>query len=46
MAVKADGWFLAIFHDISILCMEGVLVHDSVGEGVARMCGCLNTTGM
>ena len=42
----AGGWFLVIFHALSLLCIEGVVVHGSVGGCVGRLCRCLCTAGM
>ena len=44
VAVGADGWFLVIFHGLSILCMEDVSAHG--GGCVGLLCECLRSAGM
>ena len=42
----AGGWFLVIFHGLTILCLEDVLAPGSVGGCVGCRCGCLSTARM
>ena len=43
-----DGWWLVAgdLPCLTLLWMEGVLVHGSVGGCVGRLCGCLSTAGL